>query len=266
VSSRRKRSYVSSPTKAQQAAGSTNGPGPLFPQFAPKWASRFVGGPLGEEYGLTIDAGRLNMSRTRGRLAWLALCVTCAGLAGTVGIGSASGRGRSESGLDAGLYVAFCPALSGSASLQAYAAGTSEAGWPAKECLKMDKGPAGRSHTLKGQRAVHNWLLGGYGNDTIIGGDVGDVIWADYHPSGQPSWQSATIHAGNGHNVIYANDTVNHVWTGTNPRTVVHAHVSGISGDIHCESPGIVLFLSTVSERHFKRYGCHHISHYSVGY
>lgn len=174
--------------------------------------------------------------------------------------------GGSASPDDAGLYVAFCPPQSGSASLRALAAGTSEAGWPEKECLKMDKGPAGKKHKLIGDRGVHNWLLGGYGNDTIIGGDIGDVIWADYHPSGQPRWQSATIHAGNGRNVIYANDTINHVWTGTNPRTVVHAHVSGISGDIHCESPGIVVFLSTVSERHFKRYGCRHISHYSVGY
>ena len=116
----------------------------------------------------------------------------------------------------------------------------------------MDKGPAGRHHTLVGERGVHNWLLGGYGNDTIIGGNIGDVIWGDYHPSGFPKHQTATIHAGNGRNVIYANDTVNYVWTGTNPRTVVHAHASGIGGVIHCQSPGIVLFLSTVSERHFK--------------
>jgi hypothetical protein len=115
-------------------------------------------------------------------------------------------------------------------------------------------------------RHVHNWLLGGYGNDTMIGGDKGDVIWADYQPEGQPPWQRAIIHAGNGRNVIYANDTVNYVWTGTNPRTVVHAHVSGISGVIHCQSPGIVVFLSTVSERHFQLDGCRHISHYSVGY
>jgi hypothetical protein len=167
---------------------------------------------------------------------------------------------------DVGLYVAFCPGNAGVSSLRASAAGTSEAGWPAKECLKMDKGPAGRRHTLVGQHGVHNWLLGGYGNDTIIGGDIGDVIWGDYHPNGEPRWQSATIHAGNGRNVIYANDTVDYVWTGTNPRTVVHAHNGSTSGVIHCQSSGIVVFLSTVSERHFKLDGCHHISHFSVGY
>ena len=82
----------------------------------------------------------------------------------------------------------------------------------------MDKGPAGVSNTLRGRPGVHNYLLGGYGNDTIIGADSGDVIWGDYHPSGWPAFQSAVIHAGNGRNVIYANDTLNHVWTGTNPQ------------------------------------------------
>jgi hypothetical protein len=46
----------------------------------------------------------------------------------------------------------------------------------------------------------------------------------------------------------------------------VHAHDSGISGVIHCQSPYIVVYLSSVSERHFKLDGCHRISHYSVGY
>ncbi|HWX75047.1 MAG TPA: hypothetical protein VNZ05_07065 [Solirubrobacteraceae bacterium] len=154
----------------------------------------------------------------------------------------------------------------GSRGPLAAAASTSEAGWPAKQCLKMDKGAAGHSHTLVGLNGVHNWLLGGYGNDTIIGGNHGDVIWADYHPSGEPRSQTAQIHAGNGRNVIYANDTHNYVWTGTNPRTVVHAHVSGISGVIHCQSAAIVVYLSTVSERHFTLDGCRRISHYSVGY
>jgi hypothetical protein len=66
--------------------------------------------------------------------------------------------------------------------------------------------------------------------------------------------------------VIYANDTFDYVWTGHNPYTVVHAHASGISGVIHCQSPYIVVYLSTVSERHFKLDGCRRISHYSVGY
>ena len=167
---------------------------------------------------------------------------------------------------DGGLQVSFCPYHARGHGRRAKAASTSEAGWPAKECLKMDKGRAGRRHTLVGLNGVHNWLLGGYGNDTIIGGNHGDVIWGDYHPNGEPRSQTATIYAGDGRNVIYANDTHDYVWTGTNPYTVVHAHVSGISGVIHCQSRYIVVYLSTVSQRSFKLDGCHRISHSSVGH
>src|SRR5229473_764404 len=65
----------------------------------------------------------------------------------------------------------------------AASASTSHAGWPPLQHLVMDKGPAGEQHVLEGRASVHNWLLGGYGNDTIWGGNAGDVIWGDYHPS-----------------------------------------------------------------------------------
>ena len=141
---------------------------------------------------------------------------------------------------------------------------TSHAGWPADQHLVMDKGPAGRSNTLEGVPNKHNYLLGGYGNDTIIGGDVGDVIWGDYHPTGEPAHQTAVIHAGPGQNFIYANDTLNYVWTGTNPKTVVHAHEDG--GIIHCENPDQVVYTSHHAKPHWKFEGCRHISFYSVGY
>jgi hypothetical protein len=141
---------------------------------------------------------------------------------------------------------------------------TSHAGWPPNQHLVMDRGAAGRSNTLTGQEGVHNYLLGGYGNDTIYGGNAGDVIWGDYHPSGWPSSQTAIIHGGSGQNFIYSNDTVNYVWTGSNPATVVHAHEG--SGVIHCESPGIVVFTSHHALPHYKLDGCRHISFYSVGY
>jgi hypothetical protein len=88
----------------------------------------------------------------------------------------------------------------------------------------------------------------------------------NYQPVHPPKNQTAVIHAGNGRDVIYADDTHNFVWTGTNPKTIVHVHIAGISGTIHCQSPGIVVYLSTVSERYFHLDGCHHISHHAVGY
>ena len=141
---------------------------------------------------------------------------------------------------------------------------TSHAGWPADEHLVMDRGPAGRSNTLVGLPRRHNYLLGGYGDDTIYGGDAGDVIWGDYHPSGWPARQTAVIHAGDGKNFIYSNDTVNYVWTGTNPATVVHAHEG--SGVIHCQNPNIVVYTSHHALPHYKLRGCRRISFYSVGY
>jgi hypothetical protein len=144
------------------------------------------------------------------------------------------------------------------------AAMTSHAGWPRDEHLVMDKGPAGHKHVLRGVPNKHNYLLGGYGDDTIYGGEAGDVIWGDYHPSGWPKHQTAVIHAGNGKNYIYSNDTVNYVFTGTNPLTVVHAHEG--SGVIHCENRHIVVYTSHHALPHYKLHGCRHISFYSVGY
>ena len=140
---------------------------------------------------------------------------------------------------------------------------TSHAGWPADQHLVMDKGPAGAHYVLIGSARVHNYLLGGYGDDTIYGGEDGDVIWGDYHPSGEPT-QTAVIHAGNGPNFIYANDTFNYVWTGTNPRTVVHAHED--SGVIHCENPQHRRLHQPPRPAPLKLDGCQHISFYSVGY
>ena len=98
----------------------------------------------------------------------------------------------------------------------------------------MDKGPAGRHHTLTGVQGRHNYLLGGYGDDTIYGGDTGDVIWGDYHPGGE-SRQTAVIHAGTaGTHLLERHGQLR--LDGHDPATVVHAHEPGV---IHCESPGI---------------------------
>jgi hypothetical protein len=156
------------------------------------------------------------------------------------------------------LVLALALALAASA-----AAMTSHVGWPRDQHLVMDKGPVGQEHVLRGLPSVHNYLLGGYGSDTIYGGQAGDVIWGDYHPTGEKR-QTAVIHAGNGKNFIYANDTVNYVWTGTDPATVVHAHEDG--GVIHCQNPHQVVYTSHHAKPHWTFDGCRHISFYSVGY
>jgi hypothetical protein len=140
------------------------------------------------------------------------------------------------------------------------AAMTSHAGWPSDQRLAMDKGPAGQTNVLTGVDGVHNYLLGGYGDDTIYGGNAGDVIWGDYHPSGWPAHQTAVIHAGNGANFIYANDTLDYVWTGTNPATIVH--VEGNSGVVHCENPHITVSISHRARAQWKLPGCERISFY----
>jgi Ca2+-binding RTX toxin-like protein len=142
-------------------------------------------------------------------------------------------------------------------------ANTSHAGWPTIQKLIMDKGPAGESHVLQGVEGVHNELLGGYGNDTIYGGNGGDVLWADYHPGGVPN-QVSVIHGGNGKNFIYADHAVSTIWTGTDPETVVHAHEG--SGTIYCGNPHIIVYTSHHALPHYKLHGCKRISFYSVGY
>jgi hypothetical protein len=160
--------------------------------------------------------------------------------------------------------IAVLALLTGFAAAAPALAMTSHAGWPPDQHLVMDKGSAGQQNVLTGVPGKHNYLLGGYGNDTIYGGDSGDVIWGDFHESGWPSSQTVIIHAGNGRNLIYANDTVNYVWTGTNPATVVHAHEN--SGVIHCQNPHIVVFTSHHALPHYRLDGCRHISFFSVGF
>src|SRR5437588_13117289 len=54
------------------------------------------------------------------------------------------------------------------------AGATSTTGWPRDQHLVMDRGPAGRHNVLRGWPRVHNYLLGGYGDDTIYGGAAGE--------------------------------------------------------------------------------------------
>src|SRR4051812_8938087 len=60
-------------------------------------------------------------------------------------------------------------------------------------------------------RAGHNELLGGHGNDALYAGPWGDVLWADYKPSGQPTTQVDRVFGGNGRDSIYASHGTNMV-------------------------------------------------------
>ena len=163
---------------------------------------------------------------------------------------------------DRGVYVAFCPAGQEAASTAsvrrspaAHLALASHAGWPPDECLKMDKGPTGESHELIGLKNVHNWLLGGYGNDTIYGGNKGDVIWADYQPSGQSESESDRIHAGEGADWIYSNHGFTEIWTGGGNDHIALVYGHGV---IHCNGGGLKTFVMRYlpQNRPWKLEGC----------
>jgi RTX calcium-binding nonapeptide repeat (4 copies) len=163
---------------------------------------------------------------------------------------------------DRGLYVAFCPADREAASVaasrpRAVVALASHEGWPDDQCLKMDKGPPGVSHTLVGLEHVHNWLLGGYGNDTIFAGDAGDVIWGDYQPEGQPENQRDYIHGGAGEDWIYSSHGYNEIWTGAgnDHLALVYGH-----GVVFCNGGGLKTFVMRYlpQNRPWKLVGCTH--------
>jgi len=109
-------------------------------------------------------------ARRRGRRS-VALALACLpALAACAHAGAVSSPVATD---QSGLYLAFCPASATTSTSdarparppapRALAALASHAGWPPDECLKMDKGRSGATHTLVGSPQVHNWLLGGHG-------------------------------------------------------------------------------------------------------
>lgn len=162
---------------------------------------------------------------------------------------------------DRGIYVAFCPSGEPVASearrVHASVAMANHAGWPPDQCLKMDKGPPGRSHTLLGLRRVHNWLLGGYGNDTVYAGEMGDVIWGDYNPAGQSEAELDRLHGGAGADWIYSSHGYNEIWTGAgnDHLALVYGH-----GVIYCNGPGLKTLVMRYlpQNRPWRLVGCDH--------
>ncbi len=161
-----------------------------------------------------------------------------------------------------GLFVAYCrrpgePDSELSPLPRASSAMANHTGWPSLQCLKMDKGTYGKLHTLVGLAHVHNYLLGGYGNDTIWAGEAGDVIWGDYHPSGQRASQFDALHGGPGTDWIYSSHGYNQIWTGAGDDHL--ALVYGW-GTIHCNGPGLKTLVMRLlpRNRHWRMVGCDH--------
>jgi Ca2+-binding RTX toxin-like protein len=110
----------------------------------------------------------------------------------------------------------------------------SHEGWPPEEHHQGH--PNNESGVMHGLKNVHNYLLGGNGNDTIWAGERGDVIWGDSHPGGQPESQRDFLHGGPGDDWLYASHGFNEIWTGAGDDHValVYGH-----GTVHCNGPGL---------------------------
>jgi hypothetical protein len=108
----------------------------------------------------------------------------------------------------------------------------------------------------------HNELLGGHGNDTIYGGPWGDVLWADYKPSHQPTNQVDTVVGGPARDFIYTSHGTNTIAAGAGDDWI-KAHFG--KGTIDCGPGRDLLFISRKAQRHFRITGCEQISHRTLG-
>jgi hypothetical protein len=103
----------------------------------------------------------------------------------------------------------------------------------------------------------HNELLGANGSDTIYAGSLGDVIWGDNLPSGQPTSQVDHLHGGAGDDFIYASHGTNYIWTGAGNDEI--ALIYG-QGTVYCDGPGLKTLVERklAQNRHYKLVGCDH--------
>jgi hypothetical protein len=112
-------------------------------------------------------------------------------------------------------------------------------------------------------RRVHNELLGGHGSDTIYAGSIGDVLWGDYKPSGQPAIQHDVLIGGLGNDHIYASHGYNRI-EANGGDDYIKAHFG--HGIIDCGRGHDVLYISRKAQRHYKIRNCETISHTTLGY
>jgi Ca2+-binding RTX toxin-like protein len=125
---------------------------------------------------------------------------------------------------------------------------------------RLIAGPTGMVVT---SAAGHNELLGGHGSDTIYAGPFGDVLWADYKPSHQPTSQLDTVYGGPGRDFIYASHGRNIIAAGAGDDWV-KAHFG--SGSVDCGPGRDLLFISRRAQRQFTIVNCERISHRTLGF
>jgi Ca2+-binding RTX toxin-like protein len=164
----------------------------------------------------------------------------------TAGIGHAR--------LTALLALATATLLIGSVATAADKASHKE--WP-KIDGKLDIHKLDEETPMQGLKDKHNELLGGHGGDTITAGNIGDVLWGDYKPSGQPATQRDVITGGAGKDHIYASHGTNTIVT-NGGADQVHAHYG--RGTITCATKKPLIFLSHRSKPHYKLNGCTRIT------
>jgi hypothetical protein len=154
--------------------------------------------------------------------------------------------------------IAAAAALALAAPLAHAQGKTSHKGWPhINGDLKMHK--ADQNGELRATKVnKHNELLGGHGDDVIIAGKVGDVLWGDYKPCCQPESQSDTIMGGPAKDFIYASHGRNEIHTGGG-NDQIHVHFG--RGDVYCEGDKPTVFISHKNRSNYKLHGCKRISY-----
>jgi Ca2+-binding RTX toxin-like protein len=127
--------------------------------------------------------------------------------------------------------------------------------WPKIDRLVIHRDD--ESTAISGRKGKHSEMLGGHGNDTITAGDIGDVIWGDYKPSGQPATQHDVLTGGAGKDHIYASHGTN-IIVSNGGADQIHAHFG--RGSITCTNAQPLVFLSHKSKRSYQLHGCKRIT------
>jgi Ca2+-binding RTX toxin-like protein len=113
------------------------------------------------------------------------------------------------------------------------------------------------------EKPIHSKLLGGHGDDTIHAGPIGDVIWGDYKPKGQPTTQHDRLYGGAGKDYIYASHGYNRI-EGRGGRDYIKAHFG--RGIIDCGSGKDTVEMSRRARPHYKIRHCERVAYKSLGY